>query len=247
MNNQIPVEQLKVKARYVNFHKTFNSSWTPLPWEYSSFSLCAGHTHWVSSDFPYFTYPAHDPASNAICVILNVSQIHTQIPSLAPISESHMARQKWCLVSHTSSLLYCPLYDIFPSNPHTAGQMGFLKPQIPLSFSVCHLELNPQVLESPLQCLENPVSGSLCIHLRRDTSFLLVCALAKLNMSASYTVFIFLSLILSFVRCSTQPWARRACSSVFSDLRLHLQSWTPRHGHISLRLETRTQTSHQVF
>lgn len=192
-------------------------------------SPCVQATH---AEFP-LTSLLHIPSSwswhsNAICVTFNISQIDTQISSLTPISVS--SRLTWLCRNGvwfpTLQVSFIASYMTYSHLiPHTASHMSFLKTQISLSFSVCHLELNPQVLERPLQCLENPASGTLCIHLGKDTPCLLLCALAKLNVSASYRVFIFLSLLLSFMRCSMQPWARWARSSVFSDLRLRLQSW----------------------
>lgn len=179
---------------------------------------------------PLLHIPSSWPCHSNLCYLQYISNRHSDSQSGPDFSAS--SRLTWLCRNSvwfpTLQVSFIASYMIYSHLiPHTAGQMGFLKPQISLSFSVCHLELNSQVPESPLQCLENSVSGTLCIHLGRDTSRLLLCALAKLNVSASYRVFIFLSLILSFMRCSTKPWARWAHSSVFSDFRLHLAKLTP--------------------
>lgn len=183
--------------------------------------------------------PSSSPLhSNALCVTLTISQIHSQFlvwPQFQSQLPSHTARLKWCTIPHNSSLCYRPLCALFPSHfPHGRPD-GLLKTP-----NVIHFNVSSWV-ESPSPGKSFAMYGKSCFgdplaHHWTDTSFLLPCTLPKLNLSAPYRLFIFFPIILSFVRCSPQPWAWLAHSSVFfSDLRLHLEGWPTLHSHTSLR------------
>lgn len=111
------------------------------------------------------SWPCH---SNASCATFNISQIDTQIPSrpgFQSFLSSHVAMQKWCLVSYTSSLLYCLLYDIFPSNPPHCKPYELLKnPNFIVLFSVSSWAESPSPRKaftmSGKSCFWNPLYSS---------------------------------------------------------------------------------------
>lgn len=110
-------------------------------------------TRWVSSDFPCFTYPAHDPTI-AMLSVLPSMYLKTMLKFPAwsrfqSLLSSHMARQKGCLVSHTSSPFIASYMIYFHLIPHTAGQMGFLKtPYSNVLFSVSSWAESPSPRKS---------------------------------------------------------------------------------------------------
>lgn len=103
-------------------------------------SPCVQATH---AEFPLTSLTSHTqlmtlPQLGYLCYLKCISNPRTDSQPGPDFRVS--SRLIWLgrsLVSHTSSLLYCPLYDIFPSNPPHCRPDGLLKtPNSILLFSV---------------------------------------------------------------------------------------------------------------
>lgn len=123
---------------------------------------------------PYFTYPAHDLAIAMQSVLPSIYLKSTlrfpAWPWFQSFLSSHMAMQKWCLVSYTSSLLYCLLYDIFPSNPPHCKPDELLKnPNFVVLYSVSSWAESPSPRKaftmSGKSCFWDPLYSSRKRHI----------------------------------------------------------------------------------
>lgn len=111
-------------------------------------SPCVQATH---AEFPLTSFTSHTqlmtlPQLGSLCYLKCTSNPRSDSQPGPDFRVS--SRLIWLgrsLVSHTSSLLYCPLYDIFPSNPPHCRPDGLLKtPKSILLFSVSSWAESPK-------------------------------------------------------------------------------------------------------